>query len=335
MVKQAKTNTINVSRTRRHFKPVSLKPISVLRGAVIVVLGVLIFSFTVSAQTHTVQSGESLWSIANKYDTSVAELIRLNGISNPNLIIVGQQLQISGQASVATEKVYYVKAGDTLSGIAVKLNSTVAQLAQRNNISNPNFLQIGQTIKHSGGYFDSAPTSFQYRVRSGDTLAKIATKFETSASAINKLNGFNENTTIYAKQLIRVPSPKIVGTIHHWAVTYGVPSDLMLALTWWESGWDNSLTSSANAIGIGQLIPSTVSFVSEALIGRRLNPYIPEQNVQMSARFMAYLMSETAGNSSYALGAYYQGLGALRRHGIYNSSWSYINGIQALRSQFK
>lgn len=52
-----------------------------------------------STTTYTVQKGDTLTSIAKKYDTTIAELVRLNGISNPNYIVVGQKLKVSGSAS--------------------------------------------------------------------------------------------------------------------------------------------------------------------------------------------------------------------------------------------
>ena len=302
-----------------------------------VALAILALSFvpSVSAQTtHTVKAGENLSQIAQRYNTSITEITRLNNIYNPNFIVVGQRIILPSSETTST---YYVKSGDTLSDIAVELRTTVSKLIQLNGISNPNFLRIGAPIKYSKNAVTNTadvPSSFKYRVREGDTLSSVAKRFETSVSEIRKLNNLSSNAQIYAKNLITIPSPQIIYTIHYWAVQYGVPPDLLKALTWWESGWDNRLVSYAGAIGIGQLIPNTVSFVSEALIGRRLNPYIPEQNIQMSARFIAYLLAETNYNTNYALASYYQGLGAVRRHGVYNSSWNYINGIQALRAQF-
>lgn len=121
--------------------------------------------------------------------------------------------------------------------------------------------------------------------------------------------------------------------IDHWAAHYGVPADLMKALTWFESGWNNSLVSSTGAIGIGQLMPDTVRFVSDILIGIPLDPNSPNDNVRMSARFLAYLLNAT-GEPRLALGAYYQGLASLRRNGIFKSSVFYVEGILALRSRF-
>ena len=77
-----------------------------------------------NSQTYTVQSGDTLSGIANKYNTTYQELARINGISNPNLISVGQVLKVNGSASdpapVSTPsyKTYTVQSGDSLWGIA-------------------------------------------------------------------------------------------------------------------------------------------------------------------------------------------------------------------------
>lgn len=95
-------------------------------------------------KTYTVQSGDTLSSIAEKFNTTVSNLISLNSISNPNLIYVGQVLKISPSTSYKT---YTVQKGDTLSTIAEKFNTTVNKLTQLNNISNPNLIYVGQILK--------------------------------------------------------------------------------------------------------------------------------------------------------------------------------------------
>ena len=84
---------------------------------------------TQAAGTYTVKSGDTLSRIAAKYGTTVAKLVEINGIKNPNLIRVGQVLRLPGGAVK-----YTVVAGDTLSRIAAKYGTTVAKLAADNGI---------------------------------------------------------------------------------------------------------------------------------------------------------------------------------------------------------
>lgn len=96
---------------------------------------------TQAAGTYTVKSGDTLSRIAAKYGTTVAKLVEINGIKNPNLIRVGQVLRLPGGAVK-----YTVVAGDTLSRIAAKHGTTVAKLAADNGIKNPNLIHVGQVI---------------------------------------------------------------------------------------------------------------------------------------------------------------------------------------------
>lgn len=92
--------------------------------------------------TYTVQRGDTLTKIAVKYKTTVAKLVTLNKLTNPNFIYVGQKLVVSGAATI----VYVVKKGDTLSKIAAKYQTTVSEIVRKNNIANPNLIQVGQRI---------------------------------------------------------------------------------------------------------------------------------------------------------------------------------------------
>ena len=98
------------------------------------------------AQTHVVQYGETLSSIATRYSTTYQALASLNGLSNPNMIYAGQVLKVSGVASAT--RTYTVQYGDNLSSIATKLGTTYQSLAQRNGLSNPNLIYPGQTLSY-------------------------------------------------------------------------------------------------------------------------------------------------------------------------------------------
>ncbi|HGV8437053.1 TPA: LysM peptidoglycan-binding domain-containing protein [Enterococcus faecium] len=97
-------------------------------------------------QTHIVQYGETLSSIAAKYGTTYQALASLNGLSNPNMIYAGQVLKTNGTANVT--RTYTVRSGDNLSSIASKLGTTYQALAQRNGLSNPNLIYPGQVLSY-------------------------------------------------------------------------------------------------------------------------------------------------------------------------------------------
>lgn len=99
-----------------------------------------------SGDVHVVQSGETLSGIAAKFNTSYQSLASLNGLANPNLIYVGQQLKVKG--SVTSNRIYTVQWGETLSSIALKLGTTYQTLSQKNSISNPNLIYSGQQLSY-------------------------------------------------------------------------------------------------------------------------------------------------------------------------------------------
>lgn len=175
------------------------------------------------AQYYTVQSGDTLSGIASAYNTTVNSLASLNGLSNPNMIYVGQRLLLrngsssnnnnqpaSSQPTAAAGETYTVQAGDTLSGIAAQFGTNYQYLANINHLSNPNQIYVGQTLQIRGGSAvqqPSAPASTSngtYTVQAGDTLSGIAAKFGTSYQSLASMNGISNPNLIVVGQTLRV-----------------------------------------------------------------------------------------------------------------------------------
>lgn len=103
---------------------------------------------------YTVQRGNTLSQIANTYGVTVAHIVELNNIQNPNLIYPGQKLRITESSSstlnpVIQNNYYTVQRGDTLSSIARRYGVSVQYLVNLNGIANPNLIYVGQMIKVS------------------------------------------------------------------------------------------------------------------------------------------------------------------------------------------
>lgn len=99
-----------------------------------------------ATSTYTVRYGDTLSSIASKFGTSYQALASLNGLSNPNLIYVGQVLRVNG--SVNTGSAYYtVRAGDNLSAIASRYGTSYQSIVALNGLANPNLIYAGRTLK--------------------------------------------------------------------------------------------------------------------------------------------------------------------------------------------
>jgi len=158
---------------------------------------------------HVVERGESLSVIAARYGTTVEAIVRANGITNPNLIYVGQRLTIPAQGSVAAEGSYVVQPGDSLSRIAVRFGTTVAAIAQANRISNPSFIYPGQRliIPSAVQQPPELPTQAQVHVvRPGEYLSQIARLYGTTIWALVAANGLANPSLIYPGQRLIIPT---------------------------------------------------------------------------------------------------------------------------------
>lgn len=161
--------------------------------------------------TITVQSGDTLWGIAREYHTTVSSIVSLNDIANPNLIYPGQELNIyqvqkrNSYINTPTGTTYYrVVAGDTLSEIALRFNTTVENLVRLNNIVNPNLIYTGEllVISYGGG---STSNTFSYTIVYGDTLSEIALRYGTTVAELANINGIANPNLIYAGETLQIP----------------------------------------------------------------------------------------------------------------------------------
>lgn len=207
---------------------------------------------------------------------------------------------------------YKIKQGDTLSHISANKGVSVQSLVAANRLANQHKIVAGETL--------IIPTK---------TPANTAkSKAVAAAKPTGGSGGLPPDLAASTQR------KKLHATFTSASKTYGIPGDLLPALTYHESGWNNSKVSSAGAQGIGQLMPDTVAFVNENLVSKPLDPSVPEQNIKMSAAYMRYLLDQTGGDSTKALAAYYQGLGALRERGMYNDTKQYIASVRALQNAY-
>ena len=155
--------------------------------------------------TYTVQRGDSLWSIAKRFNVGVNELKQTNNL-NTNLISVGQKLIIPGVApSSQTNINYVVQKGDSLWSIANANNTTVDELANLNDLG-VTTIYVGQVLKIPNTTQQTTPdTETTYLVQKGDTLYSIALKYGTTAEAIINKNNIT-SPVISIGQVLTIPS---------------------------------------------------------------------------------------------------------------------------------
>ena len=151
--------------------------------------------------TYTVKKGDSLYSIANKYNTTVDELKRINNLTS-NTLSIGQVLKLPSDKASDEEKeentiTYTVQKGDSLYSIAKKYNTTIDAIKNLNNLTT-NTLSIGQVLL--------IPTSTNlettYTVQRGDSLYSIAKKYDTTVDRLKQLNNLSSNLLSVGQILI-------------------------------------------------------------------------------------------------------------------------------------
>ncbi|MFR5684262.1 MAG: LysM peptidoglycan-binding domain-containing protein, partial [Clostridia bacterium] len=156
-----------------------------------------------------VQYGDTLSQIAYQYGTTVAELVRLNNIANPNLIYVGQRIYLpngSDEGNSGGNTIQYtVRYGDTLSQIAYQYGTTVAELVRLNNIVNPNLIYVGQILIIPSRSSSSGSGYITYRIVYGDTLWGISKRYGTTVAELVNLNNIANPNLIYAGETLKIP----------------------------------------------------------------------------------------------------------------------------------
>ena len=152
---------------------------------------------------YIVKQGDSLWSIAKKYNITASELKEYNNLNN-NLLSIGQIIRIPTTTQTGDYLVYTVVKGDNLYSIANKYNVTVNEIKEYNNLSS-NILNIGQqlfipTTELTG-------TGNLYTVVKGDSLYSIANKYGISVDELKNNNNLTSNI-LNIGQKLKIPEIK-------------------------------------------------------------------------------------------------------------------------------
>ena len=172
---------------------------------------------------YTVKKGDSIYSIAKKYDTTVDEIIKINNLKT-NALSIGQQLKLPENYTKEDEMIlpnyinYTVKKGDNLYSIAKLYNTTPDIIIKDNSLSNNN-LSIGQNLKirvtkdseiieECFGEDYIPPTTEEtrlYTVKKGDSLYTIARNYNTTIDKIKNLNNLTSNN-LSIGQILKIPT---------------------------------------------------------------------------------------------------------------------------------
>jgi N-acetylmuramoyl-L-alanine amidase len=284
-----------------------------------------------AAVSHTVQPGETLWSIAAANNLTTRTVAAFNGLSENAQVVLGSSINVptvaegasalagtgAPQATAASAPAapasggpavlgsYVVRSGDTLGALARNAGVSLDSMAAANGLDPARPLLIGTVLKLPSG----APAP----ARASEPLP--AQRVVSSAGP--------------------QPTPQRVGAadIQSVASQYGVSPSLAAAIGWQESGFNNGMVSDANARGVMQVMPGTWSYV-ESISGQKLNAASASDNVRAGVLYLQHLLQQTGGDENAAIAGYYQGLGSVRSRGLFDDTQQYVANVQALRSRF-
>ena len=207
---------------------------------------------------YIVKKGDSLYSIAQKYNTTVDELKKLNGLTS-NIINAGQILKLPEKENIVDYDLYIVKKGDTLYKIANNYNISVNELKKINNLTSDT-LSIGQQLLVP--IIEESDYTI-YIVKKGDSLYSIAQKYNTTVDSIKKLNNLASNLLSINQQL-KIPTKKEEEVQNFYNYTV-VPGDTLYSIAKNNNTTVETIKSinnlSSNVIDVGMQLKLPINFV--------------------------------------------------------------------------
>lgn len=163
---------------------------------------------TVRARTRTltvyVRAGDTLWTIAREYGTTVEAIARENRIVDPNRIFAGERLRITLPARGSGEEIYNVRRGDTPISIAGKFGVTLSALEDRNGLERGETIYAGDKLSIPGARMSGE----FYVVRPGDTLFYISRRTGVPIRTLVGINRIKDPDLIYAGEHLKLSAQK-------------------------------------------------------------------------------------------------------------------------------
>jgi LysM repeat protein len=279
--------------------------------------------------TYKVKQGDTLRHIAGRYGTTVKTLVELNKLpGNGDAIYAGETLKVPGKATTARPAkrsqlgrvTYVVKRGDTVSKIAKRYRCSQANLLAANGLraSDPIYAGIALQVPVKI-HPKPKPAKKKNNTFAGRTYADhVVAQADRNRAILKK-----------RKQPARAQMRNLIISA---AKKYGVDPELALAVSWQESGWKQRVVSPANAVGAMQVIPSTGRFASD-IVGRELDLLKAHDNATAGVVLLSRLTG--AARLDIAVAGYYQGLGGVKKNGMYPDTKLYVKNVLRLKTQLE
>ena len=204
-------------------------------------------------------------------------------------------------------KLHTVRPGDTATGLAVRFHAWTAELIAHNHLGPGAGLTVGEQME-----------------------------IPVVTAAVPRHRQHQSRRTAAAPRHHRAADPprqRVRQAIVQVSRRQGVDPQLSLAVSWQEAGWRMHHVSSAGAVGAMQVLPSTAKWM-ELYVGRDLKPRRLRDNAAAGVTLLDVLAAETVSRARQ-VGAYYQGLGAVRRHGLYDDTRAYVDNVLAIKHRLE
>ncbi len=182
------------------------------RSLALALVALCLAALAAAGRTHAVRAGESLTSVAKRYDVSIAALAAANDLRDTDHLRRGQVLLIPSRTPVASStpapepakpapaRTHVVRSGETLSAIAGRHGVTVRDLARANRLRDADRLLRGQRLVIPEG----APAFIEHVVARGETLGSIAARYKVAPADIRTGNSLKNPDLIKPGQVLRI-----------------------------------------------------------------------------------------------------------------------------------
>lgn len=237
-----------------------------------------------------------------------------------------------------------VRRGDTATGLAVRHHAWTAELIRLNGLGSHATLRVGERVRIP--VVLSALTPRERRQLLGKPSRGAGAKKPDQHKKGGHKKAQRPKATTPRKQRhdrsagdrVRRPGAHpsraaVRRVITQVARRVGVDPHLALAVSWQEAGWQMHHVSSANAIGAMQVLPDTGTWM-EMYAGRELDLRKTRDNVTAGVTLLDVLAAET-NSRRHQVAAYYQGLGAVREHGLYDETKPYVRNVLAIKRRLE
>jgi LysM repeat protein len=197
-----------------------------------------------------------------------------------------------------------------------------------------------------------------HTVLAGDSLGRISDDYHTNIWSLARLNHIADIDWIFVGQRLCIPTSagsvsgllpnggirkfaynalekssrrQVASLLRRASARHNLPANLVMAIAWQESGWNQHVIAHDGGIGTMQIMPSTAQSLNRQVNGH-YDPYKLRDNIELGAIYLHSLWQGFHGDETKVISAYNQGGWSVIHKGI--SNWDYVHSVQTLMKQY-